>query len=265
MGVDRVTRVAYRCVGVDYENVVGKPLKELEEHGYAIVGAPPQWLRGHATFDGKMIRLDSSNAELYQPYSASGLPYDLAAVQRPSEVIEFVRQYGLLWHGPGASEFSEPYSDWERAIDNLQAVLDVYGSLREATTGDESATDQLRELLEKPTASDEDILTEGGVVVAILMSKGLEGVEIRLTTDGAWDGGDPSKFLYMARAENLIGYIYHHLSTVLVTKERLGACLDCQRYFVVRDPRQRYCNEKCSYRSRYRTWKAKRPKEVADE
>lgn len=232
-----------------------------EEHGWAIAGSPPQWLRGHATFDGEMIRLDSSTAELYMPYSAPKLPYELSGVRRPTEAIEFVRKYGLLWHGPGASEFNEPYADWEFAIGKLQKVMLFYENLREARVGRDKArqgkaTDRLRALFDKPTASDEDIHTDSGIAVAILMSEGMKGVQERLTTDGAWQGGEPSRFIYMARAETLLGYIYHHLSTVLVTRQPLGACLECMRFFEVRDPRQKYCNETCSYRSRYRNWKA---------
>ena len=246
-------------IHVEHGNTVENPLKEsLEEHGWAIAGSPPQWLRGHATFDGEMIRLDSSTAELYTPYSASELPYELSGIQRPTEAIEFVRKYGLLWHGPGASEFDEPYADWELAIGKLQTVIAIYESLRETRVGKGNAADRLRALFDKPAFSDEDILKQGAIVVAIWMSEGLEGVEVRLTPDAAWEGGDFSRFRYMARAETLLGYIYHHLSIVLVTRQPLAACLECMRFFVVRDPRQKYCNESCSYRSRYRNWKAKK-------
>lgn len=245
--------------------------ESLEKHGWAIAGSPPQWLRGHATFDEGMIRLDSSTAELYTPSFAPELPSELSGVRRPSEAIEFVRDYGLLWHGPGASGFSEPYADWERAIDNLLTVAHSYESLREATVGKGEATDRLRILFENPDASDEDILTQADASVAILMSEGLEGVEMRLTPDSAYEaevidqdgnktlqGGDHGKFTYMARAESLLGYIYFHLSIALVEQHPLRTCPECMRFFVVRDPRQKYCSESCSYRSRYRRWKAKK-------
>ncbi len=232
--------------------------ESLEKHGWAIAGSPPQWLRGHATFDGEMIRLDSSTAELYLPSFAPELPSELSGVRRPSEAIEFVRKYGLLWHGPGASGFSEPYADWERAIDNLLTVAGLYESLREATAGKGDVTDRLKAFFEEPDVSDEHILTLADAGVAILMSEGLEGVEMRLTPDSASQGGDHGKFTYMARAESLLGYIYFHLSTALVTQNPLGTCPECMRFFVVRDPRQKYCSESCSYRSRYRRWKSKK-------
>ena len=224
-----------------------------DEYGQPIAGAPQTWLKGEASFDGTWITLDLRSAEEYLPYADRDLPFELAAVQSPENAIGFVRKYGLLRHGPSASEHRELLSEWEREIVELKLAINLYRGLLGIQSGDHGAEDQVRTLLEIDTSEPvEKLAEEASISVAYLVAKGLDGVEVSMTTEAGWEGGDPSSFLFMAKADTLLGYAYFHLSAVIVPRTPLRACPDCGRNFPVRHHNQKYCSTTCSNRTRRR-------------
>src|SRR3989337_1103362 len=157
-----------------------------DEPGTPILSSPPEWLRGHASFNGTYLSLDVSRAQRYAPYEVAGsLPFDLAGIHQPHEALSFIQKYGLLWHGPDATEHMERFTDWEREIRNLNAVLILYRALQDSVAGDAESRHTLRELIDRAGAafetrasSDDEHARHAAVLVSHLLTAALAGVEV---------------------------------------------------------------------------------------
>lgn len=237
-----------------------------DEPGTPILSSPPEWLCGHASFDGTYLSLDASRARRYAPYEvAESLPFDLAGIREPQDALSFIQKYGLLWHGPDATEHVEKFTDWEREIRVLNSVLILHQALQGTVAGDAESRRTLRELIDLAQSifqnrarSDDEYARHAAVLVAHWVTEGMAGVAVGVTTAGLWEGGDPSRFIFMATSPSLVGYAYHCLAArVIVERIPLRACLECRRFFPVWNVRQQYCDSRCGSRARQRRFAEK--------
>lgn len=234
--------------------------------GRRIEHRPAAWLRGPARLEDGFVVLDSDRAEEYVPWEEEGLLlYDLAAIRRPHDALGFARRWGLLHHGPGADEYREPFRDWENEALVLTGALAIYRALRLATGGDPDGFAELRgrwadalvpESGKRPV-SDEDYLANASSATAALVSEKLEGVEQRITAEADY-GGDPGVFAYFVNTPDLVAHAWFELSSEIVQRVPLSTCPECGRIFPVKHGRQRFCDERCAARARYRRFAEKK-------
>ena len=226
-----------------------------DEYGRPIAGVPLAWVRGEASFDGEWVTLiDPEGATVYRPFDVSNLPFDLAAVETPEDAVAFVGKYGLLRHGPSASEHRERFREWVQEIFTLRMAIDLYRCLHGIRDNKEEAVDEMRAVLKMDDSVPfVELVIQAQTRVIEIVSEGLAGVEEGLTSVAGLEGYDPfSSFVLMARADTLLGWAYHHLAMAIVPQTRLAACPDCGRNFPVRHHNQKYCSTTCSNRTRRR-------------
>jgi hypothetical protein len=231
---------------------------------------PTPWLRGPARFSRGWIELDHTRAEEYQPYELRGIVFDFAGIHTPAEAVQFVERYGLLWAGPQAREFREPWEAWLEEIHALHTTLALYSMVRQAVDGDQDALAALRlvgpslaQIFKAPAENDEELLEQASVAVAWLISENLDGVEQRVAPAVLWDRGDgqpgaPGEYLIFVRTPHLLGYIYSEFALLVVGRVPMMQCHECGRLFPLHDARQRFCSARCANRQRYRRWAERR-------
>jgi hypothetical protein len=239
--------------------------------GWAFQLEPPDWLRGPATIDGEWIVLDRRRGELYVPYSQRDLAFDLAAIAEPTDAVAFVRRYGLLRHGPDASEYREPFAEWEEVALALQGILTSYDRLRRALRGDESARRWLWDRWEPVTGdefearadTDDELYAQTSKSIAWHLAEGLSGVEEGVLSGVDWEtrpgsrtAGGPLDFRFAVRPRDLVGYAFHQVAMKIVNRAAMTACAECGRMFEIHDARQQYCADRCANRARRRRWVA---------
>jgi hypothetical protein len=231
---------------------------------------PTPWLRGPARFSRGWIELDHTRAEEYQPYELKGIVFDFAGIHTPAEAVQFVERYGLLWAGPQAREFREPWEAWLEEIHALQGTLALYAMVRQAVDGDQDALAALRrvgpglaQMFKAPAENDEELLEQASVAVAWLISENLDGVEQRVAPAVLWDRGR-----WTTGSTGRVPHIRSHAALARVYLQRVcapccgartdDACHECGRLFPVHDARQRFCSARCANRQRYRRWAERR-------
>lgn len=229
---------------------------------------PTPWLRGEATHEHGWIVLDPSRSAEYQPYEEGDLLWDLAAIRRPIDAVEFVRRYGLLRHGPGSSDFRERFSDWEQEARTLTGYLMLYRALRGALQGDGESLEELRDTWEpnlRPLPSPRGqrldvsaLYRPASEFIAAGISAGLQGAEERVSAAASWENattgerGNPGAFLLVASTPHLLGHAYHQFALLVVNQKPVAICIACGRVYLVTDPRQNYCTPACARRTRAR-------------
>jgi len=245
--------------------------------GRPIMAEPAPWLRGYTRVEGEWIVLDPSRAEQYRPLSEKGYLYDLAAVRRPTDAVAFGRKYGLLWHGPNATEYREKFADWEDVTIRLNYCLQLYLTLRRATDGDQEALSDLRKrflpgllpLFSEPIETADDLLGAGAQVLAWQVNEGLDSAQEMISPLFVeYHEGDLSgpllrsrfsgTFGFTVQTPNLVALAYHELAMAITNRAPMSKCPVCGRFFVVKDARQEYCTPTCAGRARYRRWADKK-------
>src|SRR4051812_30810762 len=94
------------------------------------------WVRGYAMIEGEYIVLDMTRSEEYRlQLEEPELLFRLSQVKRPMDAREFVGHYGLLYHGMGATEYKEKFSQWEQDALGLSSILRLYYTLQRALIG----------------------------------------------------------------------------------------------------------------------------------
>ena len=236
---------------------------------------PPEWLRGPARLEGEHIVLDTRRAERYPPMATTDLAFDLAAIRRPSDSLEFCRRYGLLWHGPDSEDYREEVSRWQDEALELTGVLQLNSAVRRAVAGDQAAVTEMREswdpilasILDAPGVSehlggtrDDQLLIVASSFVATTVSEKLAGVEegigaaVDFIDPSGTVLGPPGAYIFTPHPQNLLGYAYHHVALLLVGREPTDVCLECGRFFLIADRRQQFCSKSCAGRARQRRW-----------
>ena len=227
------------------------------------------WIRGPKVHHAKgWVELGRDGLEEYVPISEPNLVFDLASVRTPSDVVEFVRRYGLLRHGTRDGDLRESLADWEQTAVQLSALLRLASTLQAAVTGDADALSALRDVFEpaarplfaEQATTDAEILDQMSVLVAWMLSSGLEGCQERVEAEVQWrlgaDGGagPPARFRFSVEAPDLVGCAYHAAALLVTNRYPLAACEEDGRFFLVQDPRQRFCSPRCAARARRRRW-----------
>jgi len=175
----------------------------------------------------------------------------LVRVRTPVEAVVFAEQFGLLRCGPGAPEFRERFLDWQREIATLAELIDNYIAVYPVVAIEDPAIDIFAS----------EYLPRGNAAHAILhasMQHVGVGVGVRLHIEDHQLGWkvelDP---------RDLLGTVYAEMAALMVNGTELRYCEDCSKVFLVEDPRQRFCNATCNYRSRRRRMLEKRQREFA--
>jgi hypothetical protein len=250
-----------------------EPLRTRILEGVAYSLTPPQWLRGPAVIDGDHVVLEDRQRELYQPHvHADQMLFDLIAVHEPNDVLRFVRRYGLLQHGPDATDHREPLEDWRIAVGFLLQTVKLYLDLMAYGNGDASRYDALREneLVRShssdrvsPVLRDElERLASGAVAHAITAGLGggdsKSNVRIRIVAATESEGGgEPGIFQYFFEPPDLLGHAFAEVAHLAVQRAPLAQCPECGRFFAVEHGRQQFCTPACACRARYKRFAAK--------
>lgn len=230
---------------------------------------PQEWLRGPARIDGEWVVLDRNRARTYSPIEEADLMYDLAAVRRPPDALAFVQRYGLLRHGPEQDDHRERYQELEKEALRLSNVLRLHTIIALAVGNDrEEANDAIRELwsiepdlrpiFEARAANDDELIDQATHIVAVMTNEGLAGVDFKVEPSINYEGGKRGDFSLCAWSPTLLGSIYHQLALSIVNRVPLRACVECRRYFPVKDKRQQFCSPTCSSRARQRRYADKK-------
>ncbi len=227
------------------------------------------WIRGpKARYAKGWIELDPLGIEEYFPITERDLVFDLAAVRTPTDAVEFVRRYGLLRHSEPGGDLREPWADWEQTATHLSATLRLASTLQAAVAGDADALRALRDgfepavrpLFAARAANDDELLAQMSILVAWMLSSGLEGCQERVEAEVDWDVGEdggagpPARYRLAVEAPDLVGHAYHAAALLVTTRYPLAECEDDGRFFLVSDPRQRFCSPRCASRARRRRW-----------
>ena len=232
----------------------------------------PDWWRGPARIEGEWVSLDASRAEVFQPLSEAGLLFDLANLRRPDDVVAFVRGYGLLRLGPGSCDPRERLSAFFSTAHTLASLLGLCRLIRTGLAGDREAHRALWEVvypwlspaLEPQPKTDEELMIGASQALAALISDGLAGVELRMNSDVEWrvgpggETGRPDGFRLAPQISDLVGLAYYELALLITERVPMAACGECERFFIVDDPRRRFCSTTCANRSRRRRWRERR-------
>lgn len=243
----------------------------METRGRAIGTAAPEWLRGPARLDDGFVVLDIERATPYQPQAEPDLLFALAGIRRPTDALPFVKDYGLLRHGPDADSYREPFSDWERIALELSGYMSAYDDIRRAALGDAEALERLRILVEDGVSdalaellesmeggtADERLIETVNLFVAVGITNGLRGVEVGLTPATAWGAGPVGSLVFSPQPPDLVGLAYHQLALLTVSQAPMSRCPECGRIFAPRGKKQRFCSPLCSGRSRQRRYAEK--------
>lgn len=239
------------------------------------------WLRGgRARFEGGAIVLERSTAREYSVLTHGGsAAWELGAVRRPQDAVDFARRFGLLQHGhPDRDEdLSEPWSYWESTALHIHSILVTATMLSRSRRGDDTeAIDYIARVTSAPAwreswqavaATQEERRIQLGVWIAREVSAGLAGMEwgietqARFRVDGA-DPGPPERFVYEPRPRDLLGWVYYGLAQTFVEGRPSRICDGCGITFLVNDQRQRYHDKRCAQRVRYHRSAEKRRQEA---
>jgi hypothetical protein len=233
------------------------------------VRASINWVRGPAQIQGGEIVI-VGDPEEYWPINHQGLAFDLAGAGDPERLIEFVERWGLLHHGDPQGELREDVSKMQESAHTFRTLLETYSVLQQASRKEPGGMEALRSLrkalalyFESPAASDDELKFQASRMIAWRVSKGLRNVGSGLDAASRYISPEgetypEDSFLLAARPNDLLGYAYHDLAMTLARSEPARRCEECGRTFRVTHKRQKFCDERCAGRARYRRWAQKR-------
>jgi len=232
------------------------------------------WPVGPVRLEGEWLVADLSfPRRFYQPMEQPSPVPDFAKIASPRDAIEFAERYGMRGAVPlGVREVREPISEWLREAERFRRMLRQYTLLRAAKETPEARSELLehwwpevrRELMDSmgelfqelypSDLSDDRKLDLISSDLAQSVGAGFERIPLSITALE----GFPGTYLYDAEIRSLRVYLYQDLARKLVAAEPLRMCADCGRYFTVGDPRQQYCSEACTNRTRRQRWVRKK-------
>jgi hypothetical protein len=240
----------------------------------------PRWIKGPARIEGEEIVLDGGRAETYYINYPEATVFDLATLYpshpnfKTQDVLRFVRQHGLLWHGPeevGRGECRESLEDWWYAGARLSFIIAFYQRLMEGVeTGSAEPVRNVQgfELVVPNKASgeapgDDEYLMMATMVLANAINERLadcrEGIvaAFSLADEHGSSLAGPGKFLYESRPSNLESAVYSHLAELMVARVEVKDCPGCGRVFAPESGKQKYCTKSCASTSRGRRFREK--------
>jgi hypothetical protein len=259
------------------------------------------WFRGPATRDRDVIVMDGrrGHAESYEPMLEPRVGLELARVRTPDDAVRFVTRFGVLGgrsitrppvlDDPWPAEYRQPFTDFERAAEDLRQILRTVQDVRKATEGDQTALARIKQHFGPPEPdSDLSITSAAGTVIwkardwhspeyftrddrAILIDasdwaatglmQGLNDSDARpyvFEPAQLFPGSKikPGGLRTGILTETLLGFCYLSVAQVIAS-EPLATCDECNRAFIVDDKRQRFCEAACANRARFRRFKNK--------
>ncbi len=243
-----------------------KQKKGATPAGAAVIARPlaRKWLRGPAWISGDQVVLDFQRSTSYQPLMERRIWIELTRVRTPPDVVNFVTQYGLLEKSRDCrgllhpkdipAQDSEPTSDFIEAGAKLRHIAETMVYVRRAASGDDGAMAWLRDGFGRDEAADDRaVMMEASHSAAWAVNNGLLASGANpYVFDRAQMGEsvDPGHWRVGVLPESLRGVCYLMLALSLADREPLEICEQCERLFVVEDPRQRFCTPTCSTRAR---------------
>jgi hypothetical protein len=242
---------------------------------------PMRWRRGVARFTdprGRQIPASKANrsswVELVEPEEyelpsgtadASLLPLELTGLALTDDVtaalngLWFVRRWGLLRNGPGAST-REPWADF---LEAAWAHANVF-EWRSVSQGRDFATFRASStwrhwstVLGWPSVTDAEVPSQLSQAVAIALSGGMSGCTTLAVSV------EPGRFALSMRCPTLWARSWYEAAVLIAAQAPLRACDSCGRQFLIEDPRMRYCSPRCREREKKRRAASQR-KEISD-
>jgi hypothetical protein len=234
------------------------------------------WWRGPARLEDGFVEIEPDRAE---PYAVHGedvadLLWDLAGIRRPTDTLAFIRRYGLLWHGPGDGMYREAFADWKELADLLTRLLAQHIAIGRAREGDREALAKLRntrwsapgQQLLHASPSDASLLALATEDLSSSVSMGLRNIRLEVMPANWRSGtGETGQFVFMPAPENLVDLASWQLAEAIVTRVPIAECPECGRVFPVRHGRQRFCDDRCAGRARYRRHAEKKRRASEDD
>ena len=187
------------------------------------------------------------------------LLFGLIAARNDAQILQFVNDYGLLVHGPDADDLREPVAEFDAQASLLRAIVRLNRATGEATKGDAGQLEIVRATipmlgLDVSTSSDDELLAQASVAIAMLISDQLQGTSWGIEAACVYDQPDnaPGIFQFTGVPPTLLAWAYYQLAMLLVERQSLLLCQGCETLFVQRHPRQSFCEPPCSARYRNR-------------
>lgn len=226
--------------------------------------------------------------DYYDAGTTENLPSRLARVKTNADVVDFVRQFGLLevgiferrgsvipadqfepFNGPGPSDQEErqPLRALLEDASSTRLTMEVARAMRwlgkPRSSGGYSlsqAAAEIRPLFPKfprRIRDDDRMLLEAAAdSVAKMVNEELECAPLQLLLILSGRGACPS-FRTAPAYKSLRGVCYMQLATHLSEGAMFTSCEACSTPFVVMDPRQRFCTATCANRERVRRHRAR--------
>jgi hypothetical protein len=263
-----------------------------------------EWWRGPASLAGDEDEqvIEWADIDRVEPYSwliAGRLPYDLAAIRHETDVLGFVRKWGLLREDD--DDDHDPFSIEDFLSESLEMnyLLYLYGLIRPPRAGPEAQralveywvgvysglvhSDRARWLADPergrqldPTdlakvakrADFDEMQIDVREVLEEDVREQLHEIPLSLSSLDFFEEAvpgeapPPGEFVLTAWPRDLLARSYIELAREMTAGVRVAQCPEDGRIFPVRDPRQIYCSTQCAGRARFRRF-AKRSRSKA--
>lgn len=231
---------------------------------HAVFGVDKKdWFRGPATIEDGNVVLDLDTAEHLRDLGADeSLALDLAGIRSEEDILEFVSRWGLLWHGPGNGEFSEPVKQWLTAAELMSMMLTL-AILAKGSAEDPGALREffsmnpLLQVKDDPEAiSDASLAAVASEFVTAFVSRSAQNVRWSMVDAGLVEDSEfpVGTFINVLSADTVHSMAVLLLTKILAKESLPSICKGCGRPFVPEDGRQKYHSKKCGEQARYRAW-----------
>jgi hypothetical protein len=271
--------------------------------GFRAIQIVGEWERGTMrTYEADDFTwLDWIDERPFETYSwtiATRLPYDLAAIRHPVDVLRFVKSWGLLhsYDDEDENPILPTVEEFMHESLHINWLLTLYGFLRPGH--DHEATRRslaeymvgifmgefarsAREWLTDPQGRNVDLdlieryargadveqmqIDVRDILQQELHESPLRNVELSLGNlddfeSSPTEGSPPGDFALSVLPRDLLARTYAELAMQMTEGIPVATCPVDGSVFAVRDPRQIYCTTQCAGRARYRRFAEKRKK-----
>jgi hypothetical protein len=225
---------------------------------HATLTYPRSWKHGLASLKGDHVVM--SNPKIYEPLACGNLFSDFTAIQKPSDVVDFVNRYGLLYHEEG----SEKVIDFLQEASAIRLLANIIIYIRSddvESLSDVWAISEFSSLFEAPASTGQELLNQASILVSWVVNEKLQGLPHGLVSEANIEvngvPGNPGSFLWVVFPENLLQYIYYQFATTINKSAPIANCLECHRIFIPEHGRQQYCSQRCANRARVKRYRSK--------
>jgi hypothetical protein len=231
-------------------------------------------VRGPALVEADVVKLRGADADEYL-FTAS---YDFLAaassLDTADSVVRFVARYGLAFTAPELEDpddwakelkhiwLMEPIGEYLQLASDLRDVRRLYRLAQSVSRGDESFLPSLRKALawfgmddddqaesraeHYVTVPPDDLAHHALRIVALALNIAFERHDARFSTGV----GPLNTISIIPVSVSLAGHTWLQVAIEALQKLDLRECEACGAVFAVTDPRKRYCNSRCSGRTR---------------